>query len=419
MRLLGLLVAAAIASAQNFTQRGFLEVTGLGFPQTAPNDSGRAVAEGLFRYEASYKLGARWRLAGGIDARTDSHRQTERRFHFSPRDRDRLRPAFALRGLSASYSRGKLTVEAGKQIIRWGKTDILRPTDRFAPQDYLNVVNAEVLGVTATRLIYGSQTNSIDLIYSPWLTPSRVPLLDQRWALQRSAATIRELEPSIPGGPQFGARWNHTGTTEYSVSYYQGHDYLPLFQVAPVPPPPVPPAQPDTPAPVIPPMRPVFTVQRFYPQIRMFGGDAAIPLSFATLKGEAAYFTSSDKRSDEYVLYVAQLERHVGEWFFVGGYAGEAVTDRRATAGVSPLRGIARTVIARAGYTIDVNRSFSFEGALRDNGDGVWLRPEYTHAFGQHWRVTLGMAWISGASGDFLGQYRRNRHAILRIRYSF
>ena len=47
-----ILLLAAAAPAQNFTQRGFLETTALLFPQDAPNDSSHAVGEALFRYEA-------------------------------------------------------------------------------------------------------------------------------------------------------------------------------------------------------------------------------------------------------------------------------------------------------------------------------------------------------------------------------
>ena len=56
-----------------------------------------------------------------------------------------------------------------------------------------------------------------------------------------------------------------------------------------------------------------------YPPIRTYGADAAIPLRWFTLKTEAAYFTSSSATTDEYVLYVVQLERQTGEWLFVGG----------------------------------------------------------------------------------------------------
>ena len=397
-----LLAMAGVATAQDFTQRGFLDLTGVGYPQTAPNDSGQAIGEGLFQYEAFYKLGSRLRFAAGFDARMDTHQQTERRPHLSLLDRERQRPAFALRRLSVAYSHGRLTLEAGKQFVRWGRTDIVTPTDRFAPQDFLNVVEPNLLSIAAARVAYGTQSNSIEVVYSPRLTPSRVPLLNQRWAvLPPTPAAIHELNPEIPNGPQWGARFSHTGTLEYALTAYSGYDYFPLFHANPEP------------------SRPVLDVQRFYPQLRMYGGDFAYPFKPFTLKGEAAYFTSTNPLSDEYVLYVGQLERQMGDWVFIAGYAGQSVTERRSQSGFSQIRGLTKAILTHASYTIDVNRSVSLQAAIKQNGDGVWIRPEYTQAIGQNWRVTLGLAWIHGVAGDFIGQYHRNSFAIFRIRYSF
>jgi hypothetical protein len=119
------------------------------------------------------------------------------------------------------------------------------------------------------------------------------------------------------------------------------------------------------------------------------------------------------------MLYVVQLERMAGEWFFVGGYAGEAVTSSRNSLDFAPDRGLTGAFLGRAGYTIDANRSLAWEAALRDNGDGLWLKFEYSHALGQHWRATAGFTWIRGSPGDFLGQYRRNSHGSVALRYSF
>jgi hypothetical protein len=390
------LALAAMASAQDFTQRGFLETTATFYPQAAPNDSGHVWGDALFQYEAFYKLGPYLRFSGGIDATVDTHQETERDFGISWWDRSRQRPAFAMRRLSAAYARGKLTFEAGKQFIRWGKTDILAPTDRFAPRDYLNVVDDDFLAVTAARMTYGDQANSIDVVFSPRLTPSRVPLLNERWSGLPAGLSLTELPPDFPGGPQFGARWNHIGQSlEYALSFYNGYDHLPLFRA-------------DLPF-----------VQQFYPQMRMYGGDAAIPLSLVTLKAELAWFTSTTRQSDEYVLYVIQLERQSGEWSFVGGYTGQAVTEHRSTLFFSPERGFARAFTALAGYTIDTNRSLTFEGVVRQDGQGVLLKAVYSQAWGQHWRATAGAVWIHGSNTDFLGQYHRNSHAILGLRYSF
>ena len=395
-----LLAALAIASAQDFTQRGFFETHALLYPQTAPGDSGRAVGEALLRYEAFYKPRPWLRFAGGIEARADSHGETQREVGLSWWDRERRRPALAVRRLSATLTRGKLTFEAGKQFVRWGKADVLNPTDRFAPRDFLNVVDSDFLGVTAARLTYGGQANSVDVVFSPRLTPSRMPLLGQRWSPLPPGIPIREAAPAFPGGPQFGARWNHIGqAVEYALSFYNGYDHLPLFRGQ------------GGPAGVV--------VERFYPRMRMYGGDAAVPLRLVTVKAEAAYFTSSNREADDYGLYVLQLERQAGEWSFVGGYAGQFVTRRGLASGFSPVRGFARSLVARAGFTIDVNRSVAFEAVVRQNGRGAWLKSEYSQAFGRHWRATAGFAWIGGDAGDFLGQFHRNSHASLTLRYSF
>jgi len=398
---LALLFAVAL-HAQTFEQRGFLETTAAVYPDTAPGDSSHAVGEALFRYEAFYKPISSLRFAGAIDARTDTHLETERAAGLSWWDRTRQRPAFAVRRLSFTYTHGKLTFEAGKQFIRWGKADVLNPTDRFAPRDFVNVIDTEFLGITAARLTYGTQSDTIDLVISPRLTPSRGPLLNQRWAVLPPASPVHELDPDLPGGAQYGARWNHIGRiAEYSLSFYNGFDNLPHFR-----------AQANLAL-----LR--ADVQRYYPQMRMCGADAAVPLGPVTLKSEAAYFTSTTPQSDEYLLYVLQLERQAGEWSFAGGYAGEVVTAHGNALAFSPQRGFARSFVARAGYTIDTNRSLALETVVRQNGNGFLLKPEYSQAVGQHWRVTAGFALVRGGEGDFIGQYRRNSHAILTLRYSF
>ena len=97
-----LLGFVGLLAAQSFTQRGFLETGAEVYPQTAVNDSSHIAAESLFRYEAFYKVGSSLRLAGAIDARTDTHLETERDWGLSFWDRERRRPAFEVRRLSAT-----------------------------------------------------------------------------------------------------------------------------------------------------------------------------------------------------------------------------------------------------------------------------------------------------------------------------
>jgi len=389
--------------AQNFEQRGFFENRALVYPQTAPNDGGYLVNETLLRWDASVKTGSWFKLSGSFEAQTDSHRQTEREWRIDADDRSIQRPAFSVRQLSATLHKGKVTAEIGRQFIRWGKTDILIPTDRFAPRDYLgNVIDSDFLGVTAARVTISGVSDSLDLVWQPWFTPSRTPLLNQRWTVlppEAAGVPIFDAGARYPGGSQYGVRWNHTGAGyEYSLCFFDGYNNLPLFD-----------AKLDA--------RGV-GLQRFYPNLRLYGGDAAVPLPWLTVKGEAAYFTTSTPGAEEYVLYVIQLERVVKEWSFVGGYAGEAVTQATGNPlAFAPDRGFARSFVGHAGLTIDVNRSLTVETAVR--AAGSFLRFEYSQALGQHWRVTPGAAWIRGDMTDFLGQYHRNSYLSLAVRYSF
>ena len=171
------------AAAQNFNQRGFVESDLSLYPETAPNDSGQAVDDSLFRYEASYQVLPWLRLAGSFDARFDTHGEVERTLHLDWQDRSLRRPASSLREFNATVTKGKLTADFGKQFIRWGKADILNPTDRFAPKDFLTVTDPDFLAVLAARVIYDTGTDSFDFVWQPRFTPSRTPLINERWTV--------------------------------------------------------------------------------------------------------------------------------------------------------------------------------------------------------------------------------------------
>lgn len=398
-------VFALSATAQTFSQRGFLETRTALYPQTAPGDSGRIVSEALLRWEPTVVATPSLKLFAAVDARTDTHRQVEREARFDWRDRRLQRPALSLRRLSAQWHHRNVTIEAGKQFIRWGKADILNPTDRFAPRDYLSVADNDFLGVTAARVTIEAGADTLDLVTAPFFTPSRTPLFNQRWVVLPElpfGPRFTDFGSSIPGRTQFGARWNHTGRGyEFSATFYDGFHHLPLLRTT------------------FDPVQLALGYQRQFPKLRLHGADAAVPLKWFTIKGETAWFTSRTPIADEYLIYVIQLERTKGEWIFVGGYAGEAVTQRRNPLAFAPDRGFAKSFLGRASYTIDTRRSLAFEAAVRQSGEGVWVKSEYSHQLGAHWRATAGFTLIRGNANDFLGQYRRNSHALLAIRYSF
>jgi len=412
------------AEAQALAQRGFVDGAGWLFPQEALNDPTRVVGDLLAREDLFFKPAPWIQFAAGFDLRANSHDQVDDLWRLDLDDRGVKRPRASLRRLSATLSHGPLTVDVGKQFIRWGKADIINPTDRFAPRDYINVVAPEFLGVTGVRAVALHGAETFEAVWVPRFTPSRVPLLDQRWTVlppEAAGVPIVDAGSVFPAGAQTGLRWGHAGSGyEYSLSFFNGFNNLPnvglvgqasqvgqVGQVGPI------------------------GLVRTYPAIRTYGADAAVPTPWFTLKAEAAYFTSPtvdadpSRRSaegapaDEYVLYVVQVERQTGEWVVVAGYAGDATTKRRAAFGFAPDRGLARSIVARASYTIDPRRSIAFETAIHQNGNGALAKVEYSQASGPHWRATFSGVGIAGQDDDFLGQYHRNSYLSAALRYSF
>jgi hypothetical protein len=398
--------ASQDASSPAFSQRGFFETRNYLYPLEAEGDSGRIVSEQLLRWESQWKARPALRFHLTLDSRFDSHRQFERALRLDWFDRSIQRPALSVRRLSAAYHRGGLTLEAGRQFIRWGKADLLNPTDRFAPKDFLNVVNTEFLGVWAARATYERGGHTFDAVWQPYFTPSRSPLLKQRWVVlppQLEGVPLEDAGFRFPGRGQWGARYSRVAPGyEFSLSLFDGFNHLPLLEggVRTIP---------DF----------AVTLQRYFARILMTGGDLAVPLPWFTLKAEAAYFASSTPQADEYAQYVVQAERLAGEWTFVGGYAGEAITTQRSQLDFAPDRGLTKTFLGRASYNLDANRTVSLESAVRQNLHGLYSKLEYTQTLGDHWRLTLAGALLAGRDSDFLGQYKRNSHFAVALRYSF
>jgi len=412
------LVFARDARAQVVTYRGWVEGKALVFPQQTPNDPERLIGDARGRLEVFFGPSDWIQVASGVEAWANSYNQVDGEAALNISDRGVRRPALSLRRLSATLSRRAITFEIGKQFVRWGKADVVTPTDRFAPRDFLNVIDAEVMPIRAARLAVVAGSNAVEGVVSTF-TPSRTPLFDQRWTVVPPGAAgivLRDGGSRMPSRLQAGVRWSHTGRGfETSVAFFDGFNHLPNIELSAI----VPASTATSGAPGPRPLPAAVGLVRSFPTLRMYGADTAVPTPWVTLKGEVAYFETRTAQTDEFVLYVIQAERQTGEWLLLGGYAGEVVTSSRTESNFAPDRGLTRAIIGRASYTIDATRSAALEAALRQNGDGVYIKGELSKATGQHWRTTVSGAVIRGAEDDFLGQYRRNSHVGVTLRYSF
>lgn len=383
--------------------RGFMEGKGIFFAREAANDSTQAVGDGRLREEAFYKPNRWFQAAGGIDLRANSYDQVENAWRLDVADRRTLRPVASLRRGSVSLTTSRVTIDVGRQFIRWGRADILSPTDRFAPRDFINVLDTEFLPVFGGRAGLHVGSENVEFVVTRF-TPSRLPVLTQRWTVlppEAEGLTVLDGGPTYPDRSQRGLRWTHVGSFELGASYFDGFNHLPNL---------TPQVDLETGS---------LTIARSYPRLRTVGFEAAVPTRWFTLKGETAFYDSPDDLNDQYALFVVEIERQAGEWLLDLGYAGEAAGDPKGIVSFAAERGLARTVIGRASYTVDPRRTLAVEGALRQDGDGFYAKGEFSQAFGQNLRFTISAVGLGGDRRSFLGQFRDNSHIAASLRLSY
>jgi hypothetical protein len=401
------LVWCSAAEAQVATAPGFIETRGIFFPEKAQNDSTRAISDWLWRQEGVLKPASWLQFVAGIDLRANTHDQVEDIWRVDWEDRHLRPPRVSVRRLAATIAAGGFTVDIGKQLIRWARADVLNPIDRFAPRDYLNVIGSEFLPVLAARASLQLGPETFEAVWVPQLTPSRMPLFTQRWTVFSSEAegpSILDTGSRFPRGGQRGGRWRHIGGRfEAGLSYFDGFNHHPALDAVPL----------DG-------TGKLFSLTRIFPRLRTGGAELAIPTRWITFKGEAVWFGHPHSSTDDYGLYVVELERQIGEWLLTAGYAGEVVeSDRVIPLAFDPERSLARSILWRAAYTVDPRRTIAIEGVVREERTGYYVKGEYSQAFGEFWRLSITPVVLGGDEDDFLGRYRSNSHLTIALRLTF
>ncbi len=216
------------------------------------------------------------RLQAGFEFRANNADQVDDSWQPDIRDRGIERPLLSVRRLTRRSLADRLTIDAGKQFIRWGKTEIVTPTDRFAPRDYLNVFDTEYLAVPGVRVArpawrplarrrcgYPCSRRAGSLCRA-----SAGPCcLRMRRRSRASAARFPKASRPASGGDTWRAASKcprRSSTASITCRSSSPSDRC-AFRLT-------------------------------FPSMRMYGGDAVVPSRWVTIKGEGGYFTQRRSR---------------------------------------------------------------------------------------------------------------------------
>jgi hypothetical protein len=407
---------------------GFLEASGRLFARRPNPPDAYATGASHFRLWSHATLSRCISWRGQVDFRIDTHRNVDRGRWADFNGRGLRQPAGEISEFYLDMKLGRVDLRAGKQVIRWGRADGFNPTDNIIPFDYLDTLTDERLAVPALKADAYLGKARFETVWIPFYTPTRLPLLGQRWfpGLPATAqiATVpgnnpstvdlsyRDVAGTFPArtfaNGQWGVRWNQMiPRAEFSISYFDGFDDLAYFRTS------------ANPIAVDPQPGFLVSLRREYYRVHVIGADFASQFGPFGVRGEMAYFDQTDPANLDHLLFVIGLDRTWGDWFAIIQYAGQKVTGSVPTTAVFPDLGLRSSLICRIERTLGPASSIEVKGALRLLDGDLFVQPLYSIALANKWRLKLGGTLFAGPKDSYLGQFRDNSHLLLQLRYSF
>lgn len=321
--LLALLAAAVTATAAD--DKGLeIRLAGDLYPEGEPRTQGWLRETGRY----STHLSAHVIFAATLILERDSHGDIDAGSVYDAWDRGLRRSVLRFGSLLFRADLGRVTIEAGRQRLAWGRTDGINPTDNLTPRDWTDPLDEIRLSPWALRATVEAGRWNAEAIAVPVYAPSRLPVLGGRWfRLEPSSID----NPAYPGaGPprlavvtewgdadyptkslrnvQSGLRGGYRGSRgEWSLSWYDGFDHSPRIEPRP--------GAPDIASGVLP-----VRLDRRFPRLEVAGGDGVLLAGPWAFRAEAGYFHFPEGRDDGFLMAEVEAEWTAGAWRAIAGY---------------------------------------------------------------------------------------------------
>lgn len=410
-------LAAAPARAQEAELTGYVEAEQFSYFERHDSAGRLGRNQGLVQLEPRLSFGDRARLFAAVELRGDQ----------ADRDRDRV----YLEEGYADLVWKRFDVRLGKQVIAWGKADVLNPTDQLSPADFSDPLDAEdeKIGVVAARtrvdLGRGAQWEGV---VAPIFQESRIPTLGSRWGIPLPLRVPHPMDPGqtalvsyrIGDSAEPAATWRNaqlatrlSGTVrgwDVSVSYFDGWDHMPWMSRE------------------ITPTGAASLSVRLNPEYRRkrsVGGDLATVVGPYTLRAEGAYLMPDPETGPDYAQYVLGVERTFGDLMGAGGtlvllqWMHELAPDSFVPDPFDLRHLFQKSVTGRVQYNVTALAQVVVDGLYDLETDGYYVQPGASYQLGDHLRLEARVDLLGGSRSHFFGAFEENKRLQTLVRYRF
>ena len=311
-------------------------------------------------------------------------------------------------------------IQAGRQLLIWGRADRFNPTDNLTPYDYrFLTIDDQGQRFGATGLV-GRYfiTNEITLtgVYLPFFTSSELP----EGIIPSGEPRPIDKAPDVSlTKPQFAIKLDRSGAGfDGSLSYYHGYAPSPALTVGVT-----------------------GALTYLNPGIDVLGADFAFTRGDWGFRGEIAY-TKLDKdrllpdaAPQSTVYSVLGVEREVAENnLLLVQWLHRRLLDKASVDSASPLTEPVARVNAGIfgqyndvanGMSVSLNSRWLNETLLTELAGAAWFndgsfvfRPKATYAIDDNWRVAGVLELYGGPDRSNFGVLKDNTRVFVELRYS-
>lgn len=327
---------------------------------------------------------------------------------------------------------GPVDIRVGKQLILWGTTDELNPTDVINPENYykfaLPVKAERKIPTFSAKIDWYNALGTFTGVFVPFFTPDHLPPSGDPWEvpllakLQNIQSDIYARLQSVNNNwrtehPQFAVNYsNYIGSTDFSVSYYNGVWSTPSFRF-------IPGNFFLDPGEVVP----------EYLEFQMAGADFQTAFGAYTFRGEFAYYTEKFFQSEIQVggvpvplgldkkpqIYgIIGMDRFLFQTWYLNlqfgadhifEYSNNILRNRTWYLGSVTLR---KTMF---------REKLQIEGAIFGNfvNQDYFTRLTVMYKIQDALHISILGNLIGSEAQEFIGQYKAHDQVSLRVEYYF
>jgi len=309
----------------------------------------------------------------------------------------------------------------GKQIVAWGRTDRLNPTDNLTPRDFTLLdpeFDEDRFGSLAAKAAFNwGRGKSITAVWLPDFSPNVYAFTDA------PSVTFQKSEPN--SSRQFALKYDQSGGAfDWSVSYFDGFDLNPDLALASN-------------------SGGVQVISINYHRIKVVGADAATTVGPNRYALEAAYTRTEDSKGNTpgiknpFFYGVIGLEHDftnnltgIVQYFYrhVFNYSSlDRISDPDARA-VATTQNILNNqydanqhgISARIGKKwFNETLEGEFAGATLLNRSGYSLRSKISYLWSDAIKLIGGYEYYSGTDKTSYGRLEKNKALFAEMRWFF